>query len=511
MKYSKYIPLISLLGDFLILNALFVVGYIIMQPKAEHFSDKHLLFYIYLNACWIVLFFVFGAHNVDRNTKKKSIFFTYVRIIVFYFFFFLMYFQAVPLQYYPRHHLKYLFALFFFSLILWKFVLYYAFYFYRKYGYNYRNVIILGYGNKAKELAKYFLTNPWHGYRFLGFIDKEVNLKRRIMGSWDDLKSFIEANDINQVYISWDTIPRSVLDDVSNLLADYPIKIRILPDLENFAYKSAELFKGKRVLIVGAGNSGCDIAVDAVHYAKSVDISVRRGYYFVPKYVFGKPADTLGGKLKPPPWLKQKMDSTILQWFTGDPVRFGFPKPDYKMYESHPVVNSLILHHLGHGDVTMRKDVERFDGDTVHFVDGSSGDYDLIVLATGYHLHYPFIGHDHLGWTGMAPDLYLNIFPSAHRNLFVLGMIEASGIGWQGRYEQAELIAAYLSATDEKRAAFERKADKIQREAQAKEICRTCPVKRPCLDYAVSIREQHGIWGGLNEVERRALLARESV
>jgi len=241
VKYSKYIPLISLLGDFLILNALFVVGYIIMQPKAEHFSDKHLLFYIYLNACWIVLFFVFGAHNVDRNTKKKSIFFTYVRIIVFYFFFFLMYFQAVPLQYYPRHHLKYLFALFFFSLILWKFVLYYAFYFYRKYGYNYRNVIILGYGNKAKELAKYFLTNPWHGYRFLGFIDKEVNLKRRIMGSWDDLKSFIEANDINQVYISWDTIPRNVLDKVSNLLADYPIKIRILPDLENFAYKSAEL------------------------------------------------------------------------------------------------------------------------------------------------------------------------------------------------------------------------------------------------------------------------------
>jgi len=241
VKYSKYIPLISLLGDFLILNALFVVGYIIMQPMAEHFSDKHLLFYIYLNACWIVLFFVFGAHNVDRNTKKKSIFFTYVRIIVFYFFFFLMYFQAVPLQFYPRHHLKYLFALFFFSLILWKFVLYYAFYFYRKYGYNFRNVIILGYGTKAKELAHYFLTNPWHGYRFLGFIDKEKNPNRQIIGTWSDLKSFIEDNDINQVYISWDTIPRSVLDEVSNLLADYPIKIRILPDLENFAYKSAEL------------------------------------------------------------------------------------------------------------------------------------------------------------------------------------------------------------------------------------------------------------------------------
>ena len=71
--------------------------------------------------------------------------------------------------------------------------------------------------------------------------------------------------------------------------------------LHTSAYKSAELFKGKRVLVVGAGNSGCDIAVDAVHYARSVDISVRRGYYFVPKYVFGKPADTLGGKFKMPP------------------------------------------------------------------------------------------------------------------------------------------------------------------------------------------------------------------
>jgi putative colanic acid biosynthesis UDP-glucose lipid carrier transferase len=99
----------------------------------------------------------------------------------------------------------------------------------------------LGYGQKAKELSKYFLTNPWHGYRFLGFIDKEKNEKQQIVGTWDDLKSFIENNDINQVYISWDTIPRSVLANVTNLLADYPIKIRILPDLDNFAYKSAEL------------------------------------------------------------------------------------------------------------------------------------------------------------------------------------------------------------------------------------------------------------------------------
>lgn len=219
--------------------------------------------------------------------------------------------------------------------------------------------------------------------------------------------------------------------------------------LHTSAYKHADLFRDKRVLIVGAGNSGCDIAVDAVHYAKRVDISMRRGYYFVPKYVFGKPADTVGGKIKLPGWLKQKVDSVVLGWFTGDPSRFGMPKPDYKMYESHPVVNSLILHHLGHGDIQVKADIEYFEGHTVHFKDGKKQDYDLILCATGYHLHYPFIRKELLNWEGMAPNLYLNIFSPQFDNLAVMGMIEASGIGWQGRYEQGELMAKFFKANAE--------------------------------------------------------------
>ena len=202
------------------------------------------------------------------------------------------------------------------------------------------------------------------------------------------------------------------------------------------------------MLIVGAGNSGCDIAVDAVHHARQVDISVRRGYYFVPKYVFGKPADTVGGKIRLPRALKQFIDSTLLKWFTGDPVRFGFPQPAYRMYESHPVVNSLILHHIGHGDVKVRADIERLDGHTVHFKDGSQQDYDLIMAATGYKLHYPFIDRALLNWQGMAPRLYLNIFSPRFARLAVLGMVEASGLGWQGRYEQAELVARYFKGLD---------------------------------------------------------------
>ncbi|WP_309649889.1 NAD(P)-binding domain-containing protein [Nocardioides sp.] len=218
--------------------------------------------------------------------------------------------------------------------------------------------------------------------------------------------------------------------------------------LHTSAYKSPRVLTDKRVLIIGAGNSGCDIAVDAVHHAASVDLSVRRGYYFVPKYLFGKPADTLNQGKPLPPRIKQAIDTRVLKLFTGDPVRFGFPKPDYRIYESHPIVNSLVLHHLGHGDLRVRPDVRRLAGSSVEFVDGTGSPYDVVVLATGYHLHYPFVDPALLQWKGLgtAPDLYLNIFTQADPDLFVLGMVEASGIGWQGRYEQAELVASYLVA-----------------------------------------------------------------
>ncbi len=217
------------------------------------------------------------------------------------------------------------------------------------------------------------------------------------------------------------------------------------------SYKSPAIFEGKKVLIVGAGNSGCDIAVDAVHRADSVAMSVRRGYHFVPKYVFGRPADTIGGKFKLPPKLKQKVEGALLKVFMGKPEDFGFPKPDHELYECHPVVNSLVLHHVGHGDIVVKADIDYFEGKTVHFKDGKSEMFDLILLATGYKLSYPFMDKKYLNWgEGPSPQLYLNIFSPHRPNLFVLGLIEAAGIGWQGRAEQAALVAAFIKAFDDK-------------------------------------------------------------
>lgn len=211
-------------------------------------------------------------------------------------------------------------------------------------------------------------------------------------------------------------------------------------------YRNPAIFSGKRVLIIGCGNSGADIAVDAVHHARSVDMSLRRGYYFLPKFLKGRPIDTLGGKLKLPRPLKQRLDALLIRMVMGKPSDYGLPDPDYRMYESHPVINSLILHYLGHGDLHPRPSIERVEGHTVCFSDGRQDDYDLILMATGYLLDYPFIDRQYLNWPDSedAPQLYLNMLHPDYDNLFLMGMVEATGLGWEGRNQQAKLAALFI-------------------------------------------------------------------
>ncbi|MGO4339799.1 flavin-containing monooxygenase [Labrys sp. KB_33_2] len=232
-------------------------------------------------------------------------------------------------------------------------------------------------------------------------------------------------------------------------LPDYPGTFTGL-QLHSAQYKTPDILRGKRVLVVGAGNSGCDIAVEAVHHGEKVFHSTRRGYYYWPKFVSGKPVDAWAERFlewRTPLWLRRLYGGYILRRQTaGQPEQYGLPKPDHKMFEAHFIINSTLLYHLGHGDIVSKGDVKAFDGTKVLFKDGSQEEIDVIVHATGFELSFPFLDQKHLSWKKEKPDLFLNLFDPSHKNLFFIGLFQTSTGNWPLMDYQAQLVARYLGA-----------------------------------------------------------------
>jgi hypothetical protein len=226
--------------------------------------------------------------------------------------------------------------------------------------------------------------------------------------------------------------------------------------LHSAEYRDPGIFIGQRVLVVGGGNSGCDIVVEAAQNAVHTWHSTRRGYWYMPKYLMGTPADQVNDRmlaLGVPLWLRRALAMIGHRMAVGSRERSGLPAPDHKLFETHPIVNSLLPYYVGHGDITPKPDVTRLDGQTVHFKDGTSADVDLIVFATGFLIRFPFIEERHLNWQDGKPRLYLNVFHPIYDTLFVAGLIQPDSGQFGLVHWQTVAAARYARARSEGRPA----------------------------------------------------------
>jgi cation diffusion facilitator CzcD-associated flavoprotein CzcO len=195
-------------------------------------------------------------------------------------------------------------------------------------------------------------------------------------------------------------------------------------------YKTPEILEGKTVLILGIGNSATDIAVESSRVADRTLLAMRRGAWIVPKYIFGIPTDrltTFAPMTRMPLGVQSAMMRLTLRLTQGRITDSGLPMPDHRPLHAHPTVSDELLGRLGHGDITVKPNIDRFEGGTVFFEDGSSEDVDVVIFCTGYRITFPFLDSSVIDVTDNQVELYKRVVPVDRPGLYFIGLVQPLG------------------------------------------------------------------------------------
>jgi Flavin-binding monooxygenase-like len=205
---------------------------------------------------------------------------------------------------------------------------------------------------------------------------------------------------------------------------------------------------GKRVLVVGIGNSAVDIVSELARKTVSdtVFLSTRSGAYVVPKYIFGKPVDQVV-KANPrlPAGLQRRVSRVLPRIFSGRMEDFGLPTPNHNFGDAHPTVSSELLGRLGAGDAVAKGDVAELLSDRVRFADDSVEPIDAIVYATGYNVSFPFFDPAFLAAADNALPLYKRMLKPGIDDLAFIGLGQAIPTIFPFAELQSKLAARWLS------------------------------------------------------------------
>jgi len=212
-------------------------------------------------------------------------------------------------------------------------------------------------------------------------------------------------------------------------------------------YRTPEVFAGKRVVVLGIGNSATDIAVEASRHARETYLAMRRGAWILPKYLFGTPTDHLSDSpLARGPLALQKLAMrTMLRIAVGRMTDYGLPQPDHDVLEAHPTVSSDLLSRLGHGDLTVKPTISRFDGSRVVFADGTGVEADVVVYCTGYKVTFPFLDESVLATDDNHVDLYRRVVPPDRPGLWFIGLVQPLGAVMPLAEAQAHWVADLIT------------------------------------------------------------------
>ena len=239
-RFSRYLRFLIFLGDILVLNGLFIALYLTGHFVIQIGDKSWFLFLLMLNISWLVIIFYTNPYKISRV-------FNFVKIIgeIIYTVFqhFLVTCTAIYLLDFELVHKwgpPLVYSAFLFFVLAWRLMFFYFLQIYRARGYNYRSVVVIGYGAISRQMEYFFRMHPEHGYRFMGFFD-DYYQHPKILGKVLELNTFLQEQRIDEIYCCLPYIKYGAIKRIIDLGEEKFIKVKLIADYRAFSFKGLEL------------------------------------------------------------------------------------------------------------------------------------------------------------------------------------------------------------------------------------------------------------------------------
>jgi putative colanic acid biosynthesis UDP-glucose lipid carrier transferase len=244
--FSRFLKLIHFIGDISLLNIAFLIAYASNDSLKDfsEFNDHYVFLYIAFNLVWLLIILILNLYNISRNTSIENVLWNVVKSICLHALIIFTFIASIKGYYYSRTHLLTTYLIFSTCIFLWRIIFSIALYYYRKKGANWRNVVIIGAGAVGNDIYNYFISDPAHGYRFLGFFDDnptDTLHKGKIIGTLADLKEFAKKNNIDEIFCALPLKSGKVIKDLINFADNNLIRFKIVPDFRGFLNKKVNI------------------------------------------------------------------------------------------------------------------------------------------------------------------------------------------------------------------------------------------------------------------------------
>jgi dimethylaniline monooxygenase (N-oxide forming) len=214
--------------------------------------------------------------------------------------------------------------------------------------------------------------------------------------------------------------------------------------LHSFSYREPTPFAGERVCIIGTGNSALDIASDICVVADRTTLVARSGVRIAPKLVFGRSLTDVMlplSRLKLPRRLRDWVYNGLIYMVHGNITRFGFRPVEKRV---HITSNPTVIQHIAYGRIDVKNEIQEIDGRRITFSDGTTGEFDSLIAATGYHIDLPLVSSI-VPTTGDEIELYKRIVPPEQPGLYFMGLINSDTALNQLFERQIKWIIPFIS------------------------------------------------------------------